>query len=179
MYEEFNGYLTKYKNEKIKEYNEKNFFSILRKKLSKHYHRFKMENIEKILKHNICFTSSEENVSTFISTRNFDISIVYKSNTIYDVKSLGIKNFKDLMDKIEPFLYYLAGKYQTKKENYCYEAFLNVDLAFPGEDFSTIYFPLINNYFIHECIEENNLLVLSDKLIAEYRNENKMISKHF
>ena len=26
MYEEFNGYLTKYKNENIKEYNEKKFF---------------------------------------------------------------------------------------------------------------------------------------------------------
>ena len=26
MYEEFNGYLTKYKNEKIKEYNEKKIF---------------------------------------------------------------------------------------------------------------------------------------------------------
>ena len=57
--------------------------------------------------------------------------------------------------------------------------FLNVDLTFPGDDFRTFYFPIINNYFIHECIEENNLLEISDKLIAEYSNENKMISKPF
>ena len=66
-----------------------------------------------------------------------------------------------------------------KKENYYYEAFLNVDLTFPGEDFSNIYFPLINNYFVHECIEDNNLLEISDKLIAEYSYENKMIGKPF
>ena len=83
-----------------------------------------MENIEKNLKHNIFFTPFEEHVTNFICTRNFYISIVCKSNTIYDVKSLGIKNFKDLMDKIEPFLFFLASKYQTKKENYYYEAFL-------------------------------------------------------
>ena len=38
---------------------------------------------------------------------------------------------------------------------------------------------MINNYFIYECIEENNLLEISDKLIAEYSNENKLISKSF
>ena len=83
-----------------------------------------MVNIEKILKHNIFFTPFKEHVTNFINTRNFDISTVYKSNKIYDVKSLGIKNFKDLMDKMEPFLYYLASKYQKKKENnYYYNAF--------------------------------------------------------
>ena len=71
-----------------------------------------MKNIEKILKHNIFFTPFGEHVTNFISTRNFEISIVY--NIIYDVKSLGNKNFKDLMDKIEPlffFFFFLYIKY--------------------------------------------------------------------
>ena len=82
-----------------------------------------MVNIVKILKHNICFTPFKEHVTYYINIRNFSISIVYKSNTIYDIKSLGIRDVNDLVNKIEPFSYYLASKYQKRKENN-YEAFL-------------------------------------------------------
>ena len=80
--------------------------------------------MENLFKHNIFFTPFIEHITDYISISNFAINVVYVSNTIYNVKKLGIRDVDGLIDKIDPFLY-LASKYQEKNEgsNY-YDAFL-------------------------------------------------------
>ena len=76
-----------------------------------------MANIENLFKHNIFF----ENKSEYCIERTIEINLtaLYKSNIIYDIKKLGIKSVFDLELKIKPFLYYLASKYLNPKQKYC------------------------------------------------------------
>ena len=46
------------------------------------------------------------------------------------LEKLNIRHIEDLLDQIDPFLYYLASKYQKYKENNQYEAFFQVDFSF-------------------------------------------------
>ena len=41
------------------------------------------------------------------------------------LEKLSIRHVEDLLDRIDPFLYYLASKYQKYKENNQYEAFFS------------------------------------------------------
>ena len=86
--------------------------------------------MENLFKHIIFFTSFiNKHITDYISISNFTINVVYVSNTMYNVKKLGIRDVDGLIDKIDPFLYYLASKYQEKnKENNSYDAFFRVFL---------------------------------------------------
>ena len=91
-----------------------------------------MVNIENFLKYNIFFTYQREDVSHY--GRCFTITGIYKSNTIYNIESLGITNSNDLANKIEPFIYYLASKYLKRRENnYNYLVSLDLGLFFVDE----------------------------------------------
>ena len=46
------------------------------------------------------------------------------------LEKLNIRHVEDLLDRIDPFLYYLASKYQKYKENNQCEAFFQVDFSF-------------------------------------------------
>ena len=88
-----------------------------------------MANIENLFKHNIFFTPVNEDRTSFISKDNFSISAAYISKNIM-LEKLNIRHVEDLLDQIDPFLYYLASKYQKYKENNQYEAFFQVDFSF-------------------------------------------------
>ena len=80
----------------------------------------KMENL---FKHNIFFTPGNEDRTSCISNDNFSINVVYETKEMILRGDNNIKYPKDLLDRIDPFLYYLASKYQKYKENNQYEAF--------------------------------------------------------
>ena len=40
----------------------------------------------------------------------------YRTNSIHEPIKLGISNYKDLMVKVNPLLYYLASKYKDMEE---------------------------------------------------------------
>ena len=76
-----------------------------------------MNGINKnLFKHNISFTQGNEFVSEYTFNNSSLLNTVYYSETIYNPIEKGIKYYKDLMDKIEPFLYYLGSKYQNIRE---------------------------------------------------------------
>ena len=74
-----------------------------------------MANIENLFKHNIFFTPVNEDRTSFVSNDNFSISVAYISKNII-LEKLNIRHVEDLLDRIDPFLYYLASKYQEYKE---------------------------------------------------------------
>ena len=74
-----------------------------------------MANIQNLFKHNIFFTSVNEDRISFVSNDNFSISVVYISKNIM-WREKNINQLGDLLDQIDPFLYYLASKYQKSKE---------------------------------------------------------------
>ena len=99
------------------------------------------EEVKNLFKHKIPFYSlKKECIKRYeFSTISGGLNIVYKTNTIKHPIELGISNFKDLMDKVNPFIYYLASKYQNVIEwNYEYEIFFDVGVAFPGEKYEAI-----------------------------------------
>ena len=83
------------------------------------------EGVKNLFKHKIPFYSlREENINRYQFSTSSGLNIVYKTNTIKHPLELGINNFKDLMDKVNPFIYYLASKYQNVIEwNYEYGFF--------------------------------------------------------
>ena len=98
------------------------------------------EEVKNLFKHKIPFYSlREENINIYEFNTKSCLKIVYKTNTIKHPIELGISNFKDLMDKVNPFIYYLASKYQNVIEwNYEYGIFFDVILAFPKKEYELI-----------------------------------------
>ena len=98
------------------------------------------EEVKNLFKHKIPFYSlREENINIYEFSTKSQLNIVYKTNTIKHPIELGISNFKDLMDKVNPFIYYLASKYQNVIEwNYEYRIFFDVIVAFPKEEYELI-----------------------------------------
>ena len=98
------------------------------------------EEVKNLFKHKIPFYSlREENINIYEFIARSRLNIVYKTNTIKHPIKLGISNFKDLIDKVNPFIYYLASKYQNVIEwNYEYGFFFDVIVAFPKEEYELI-----------------------------------------
>ena len=74
-----------------------------------------MYKIESLFKHNIFFTPSDEQTDDYSSNNKFSISITYISKIInLRYLKLNIKRYQgveDLLNQIDPFLYYLLSKY--------------------------------------------------------------------
>ena len=124
-----------------------------------------MENIENLFKHNICFTPVNEDRTSYISNGNFSISVAYISKNIM-LKKLNINQPEDLLDRIDPFLYYLASKYQKYKENNQYEAFFQVDFSFGYPNKNHVY-SIVKKFTACECVD-GDISVL-DKSIENTR----------
>ena len=62
-----------------------------------------MKSIEKILKHNILFTSTRNSNMSDLGIFYSQHTITYFSNTVYDPASLNITNCIELMEKLTPF----------------------------------------------------------------------------
>ena len=56
-----------------------------------------------------------------------------------------------MLDRIDPFLYYLASKYQKYKENNQYEAFFQVDFSF-GDPNTNHTYSNVKKFTAHECV---------------------------
>ena len=81
-----------------------------------------MSNIENLIKHKIFFTQPRQNHYNK-DGRVITWSGIYKSNTIYNHKKIGITNGDELLTQIKPFLYYLGSKCLNNKEiGYMFEA---------------------------------------------------------
>ena len=85
---------------------------------------------EKLFKNNIPFYSSRnEYISEYNFTTDTTLNISYKTNTIH-------QPIKDLMYKINPFIYYLASKYQNIKQwSQEYEIRFDIGVAFSIEEY--------------------------------------------
>ena len=118
-----------------------------------------MENIENLFKHNIFFTPVNEDRTSFISNDNFSINVAYISKNIM-LEKLNINQLEDLLDQIDPFLYYLASKYLENKGNNAYEAFCQVDFCFGNLPNTNHVYSNVNIFYSHErfddeCFDEN------------------------
>ena len=93
-----------------------------------------MDKIESLFKHNIFFTPSDERTDDYSSNDKFNISITYISK-IEDLRYLklnieGYQGVENLLNRIDPFLYYLLSKYQKYKGTNTYKAHYQVDFCF-------------------------------------------------
>ena len=132
--------------------------------------------MENLFKHNIFFTPFNEHFTDYISISNFTINVIYVSNTIYNVKKLGIRDVDGLIDKIGPFLYYLASKYQEKnKENNFYDAFFSMSVSF---DISNS-FVIVNHFAVLERVNKDIFLENSFKVTQICPALNGIFSKPF
>ena len=87
-----------------------------------------MENLEKILKHNIFFTCQRED-NDYRERGAARWSGIYKSNTKYDHKKLCFTDSYELLNQIKPFLYYLGSKDMDREgDGYIFNADLSVGL---------------------------------------------------
>ena len=136
------------------------------------------EEVKNLFKHKIPFYSiGEEYINRNGFSTNFGLNIVYKTNTIKHPLELGISNFKDLMDKVNPFIYYLASKYQNVIEwNYDYGIFFDVVVAFPKREYEVI----LNDYKLSKY--PNDLSIdITEQNLYDYSEEGieKLISTPF
>ena len=147
------------------------------------------KKVKNLFKNKIPFYSlRKECINRYEFSTNSTLNIVYKTNTIEDPIELGISNFEDLMDKVNPFIYYLASKYQNVIEwNYEYKIFFDVIIAFPREEYKKILTDyILNKYhnelsiditeqedFLHDCTEEDikELICTSFHIIISVRAE--------
>ena len=68
-----------------------------------------MENIENLFKHKMFFTQQREDCD-YKEGGKVKWSGIYKSNTIYNHKKIGVTDIDMLLTQIKPFLYYLGSK---------------------------------------------------------------------
>ena len=57
-----------------------------------------------------------------------------------------------MLDRIDPFLYYLGSKYQKYKENNQYEAFFQVDFSF-GDLNTNHTYSNVKKFTARECVD--------------------------
>ena len=70
-----------------------------------------------LFKHKIQFHSQREDLSFFPKINNdAALTATYSSELIDNPEEKGIKNYGDIVNGIEPYLYYLASKYQNFME---------------------------------------------------------------
>ena len=82
------------------------------------------------------YSLRNEYISEYNFTKDATLNISYKTNTIHQPIKLRISNYKDLMDKINPFIYYIASKYQNIKEwSQEYEIRFDVGVTFSIEEY--------------------------------------------
>ena len=67
------------------------------------------------------------------------------------LEKLNIRHIEDLLDRINPFLYYLASKYQKYNRNNQYVAFFQVDFSFGGPNKSYTYSNVKRIYCTSVC----------------------------
>ena len=92
--------------------------------------------VKNLFKHKIPFYSLTEEYIIKFNTKSILLNIAYKTNTIKHPIELGINNLKDLLDKVNPFIYYLASKYQNIIEwDYEYRIFFDIVVVFPEEEY--------------------------------------------
>ena len=82
------------------------------------------------------------------------------------LREKNINQLGDLLDQIDPFLYYLASKYQKYKENNQYEAFFQVDFSF-GDPNKNHTYSNVKKFTACECVD-GDISVL-DKSIENTR----------
>ena len=70
----------------------------------------------------------------------------------------NIRHLEDLLDRIDPFLYHLASKYQKYKENNQYKAFFQVDFSF-GDPKKNHTYSNVKKFTARECVD-GDILVL-------------------
>ena len=135
------------------------------------------EEVKNLFKHKFPFYSLRKECINRYGFRNSELNIDYKTNTINHPIELGINNYKDLMDKVNPFIYYLASKYQNLIEwNYEYEIFFDVDVVFPGEEYELI----LTNYRLNKY--HNDLSIdITEQNLHDFTEEDieKLISTPF
>ena len=120
-----------------------------------------MYKIESLFKHNIFFTPSDERTDDYSSNDKFSISITYISK-IKDLRYLklnieGYQGVENLLDQIDPFLYYLLSKYQKYKGTNTYKAHCQVDFCF-----GNYCYPGVKFFYTRECFDENILFLKKD-----------------
>ena len=125
-----------------------------------------MENIENLFKHNIFFSPVNEDRTSYISNDNFSINVAYISKNI-TLEKLNIRHVEDLLDQIDPFLYYLASKYLENKGNNVYEAFCQVDFCFGNLPNTNHVYSNVKKFTACECVD-GDISVL-DKSIENTR----------
>ena len=117
-----------------------------------------MDKIESLFKHNIFFTPSDERTD-YSSNDEFSISITYISK-IKDLRYLklnitGYQGVKNLLNQIDPFLYYLLSKYQKYKGTNAYVAYCQVDFCFDNPPHPNYCYSGVKSFYTRECFDEN------------------------
>ena len=117
-----------------------------------------MDKTESLFKHNIFFTPSDEQTD-YSSNDKFSISITYISK-IKDLRylKLNIKEYlevKNLLNQIDPFLYYLLSKYQKYKGTNAYKAYCQVDFCFGNPPHTNYCYSGVKFFYTRECFNEN------------------------
>ena len=75
-----------------------------------------MESKENLFKHKMFFTQPREDCDYRLEGK-VKCSGIYKSNTIYNNKKIGVRDIDDLLTQIKPFSYYLASKDVNREED--------------------------------------------------------------
>ena len=117
-----------------------------------------MDKIESLFKHNIFFTPSDERTD-YSSNDEFSISITYISK-IKDLRCLklnikGYQGVENLLNQIDPFLYYLLSKYQKYKGTNAYVAYCQVDFCFDNPPHPNYCYSGVKSFYTRECFDEN------------------------
>ena len=123
-----------------------------------------MENIGNLFKHKIFFTQQREDCD-YREGGKVKRSGIYKSNTIYDHKKIGVTDRDELLTQIKPFLYYLGSKDVNREgDGYIFETDLLVGLFWKYKNSNDEYdykYTKIGGVHINNIGSELNFLPLS------------------
>ena len=118
-----------------------------------------------MFKHNISFGEDLECVRTYNFTDKSVLDVVYRSKTIHNSTKKGIKNYKDITDKVEPFVYYLASKYLKRRElSYEYEIRFEIGISSSEHRYQLLmdeyYLSLTENYKLKSYMGNKNIEIV-------------------
>ena len=133
---------------------------------------------EKLFKNSIPFyRTGNEYITEYNFGTDATLSTSFKTNKIYQPIKLGISNYKDLMDKVNPFIYYLASEYQNVRNwDHKYEIKFDVVIAFPEEEYT----PILCDYKLSTFLNDTSLDITEQEL-DDYTEEGieKLVSVPF